>query len=240
VQVERVDSTMRLARELLADGRAEPFMVVAAEQTGGYGTRGRTWQSPIGGLWSTTVWPLNTPHLQSTLSLRAGLACLRTITHELGNTAHVKLKWPNDILIRGRKVCGILCEVINHHQHPLALIGIGMNINNLARDLPPDLRRPATSLSEECGRTIDISQICNTLANELVDALDTTSVQTILEAIAPNLWRLDDTIRILTHTGESHPAILRGLTMLGRPLIELDGQRIPLPESAEIIDPDPS
>ena len=121
---------MDLLHELAAAGAETGTAVVASEQTGGRGSRGRTWHSPPGGLWlSILLRPAEEAGVEL-LALRVGLAIARTID-ELGLSRPVRIKWPNDLMIGEQKVGGILCEA-RWHGDALGwvVVGLGLNVRN--------------------------------------------------------------------------------------------------------------
>ena len=128
-------------------------VVVAGEQTAGRGRRGRTWFSPPGsGLYVSVVLAPDTARVDpvratTLLTLTAGVALAEGV--ETATGLSVDLKWPNDLLVSGRKLAGILAE---RHADRVVL---GYGINVLATAFPPELRRQATSLESEIGRRIE-------------------------------------------------------------------------------------
>lgn len=148
LEFEELDSTMLEARRALADGRVESATVfVAATQSGGVGRFGRAWASPRGGLWMTAACPLGEEALRG-LGVRLGLACLDSVRSLVPEEmrARVGLKWPNDVRVDGRKVCGVLAELARGRGW--ALVGVGLNANFAASALPAELRGRATTLME--------------------------------------------------------------------------------------------
>lgn len=157
--LKTVDSTNRVARELAAAGKPHGFAVLAARQTAGRGRLGRSWQSPAGqGLYATI---LLRPGLHAEeyakITLTAGLAvCL--VLEEMCQLP-VRLKWPNDIYISGRKCGGILVEtssLTGETDKCFALVGIGVNVNGDRETFPPELQKRATSLLQESGKEYDV------------------------------------------------------------------------------------
>ncbi len=143
---ERVGSTMDLLHELAAGGTETGTAVVAAEQIGGRGSRGRTWHSPPGGLWLSILFRPTGEGPVELLALRVGLAIAR-ILDEIGLSRPVLLKWPNDLMIGEQKVGGILCEA-RWHGDALGwvVVGLGLNVRN---PVPPELEEGATSLGQQ-------------------------------------------------------------------------------------------
>ncbi len=137
VVFDRIDSTHRCARRLIdqVDGEGvllHPTLIAAERQDAGTGRFERTWVSPAGGLFLDFVWTLSDSSPVAALPLTAAAALHRSVA-ELGveNTA---IKWPNDILIDGRKLGGILIHV-RHGERTMAAVGIGVNVA-VAPDLP--------------------------------------------------------------------------------------------------------
>jgi len=134
---------MDMLHELAATGIETGTVVVASEQSGGRGSRGRTWHSPPGGLWLSILLRPAAESAVELLALRAGLAIALTID-ELGPSRPVRIKWPNDLMIGEHKVGGILCEA-RWHGDALgwAVVGVGLNVRNR---IPAELDDVATSL----------------------------------------------------------------------------------------------
>jgi BirA family biotin operon repressor/biotin-[acetyl-CoA-carboxylase] ligase len=132
------DSTNTRARELAAAGAPHGTLVTAGEQLAGRGRQGRTWTAPPGRALLCSVVLRDPPRL---LPLLAGVA-VAEVASSAGPSAQVK--WPNDVLIDGRKVAGILVE--GRPQERWAVLGIGLNVALAPDDFPPELRNTATTL----------------------------------------------------------------------------------------------
>jgi len=146
--LEQTDSTMLDAARLAAGGCASGTVVGAEEQTAGQGRHGRSWRSDReDGLYFSTVLRLPlSPAQQPMVTMAVGLAVADAIAITTG--VAVDLRWPNDVLIGDRKLCGILVQ-----QHNSALVcGIGINVNQVS--FPPELMPLATSLRIAGGRTL--------------------------------------------------------------------------------------
>jgi BirA family biotin operon repressor/biotin-[acetyl-CoA-carboxylase] ligase len=144
-RLDRVDTTQDEAHRLAAAGAPSGTAVVAARQIEGRGSRGRRWESPVGGLWMSIVSRPGAGARVELLSLRAGLATAVALD-TLGGFPPVALKWPNDVLVDGRKVGGILCEARwLGDQVAWVAVGIGLNVRNRP---PAGLRLPGGSLFE--------------------------------------------------------------------------------------------
>ena len=147
---DTIDSTNTKAQELAEKGYPSGTLVVADKQESGKGRRGRSWVSPSGtGIFITLmIKPDINPNNASMLTLVAALAVAKAITSVTGEEAMIK--WPNDIVVNGKKVCGILTEMnaqfdyINH-----IVVGIGINVHN--ESFPEEISQMASSLMIEAG-----------------------------------------------------------------------------------------
>ena len=137
---DTIDSTNEEARRLAAGGEHGPLWLVAREQTGGRGRRGRAWVSQGGNLFATLLTTAALP-TAAQLSFTAGLAVAEALEPDVVPGA-IALKWPNDVLLNGRKIAGILLESCGADR-----IAIGVGIN-LAKH-PEDTEFPATSIAAE-------------------------------------------------------------------------------------------
>lgn len=160
-RISAVDSTNRLIRDLAAEGVAPGLAVVAEHQTAGRGKGKRFWFSEPGKGFALSLLlrPTRPVEEVSQLTLVLGVAVAEAIVQATGVAA--ELKWPNDILVDGRKLCGILCELVLTPEGDMAhvIAGIGLNVNVAASDFPPVLENIATSLAIEAGRAIDAEAV---------------------------------------------------------------------------------
>ncbi|MDN5345181.1 MAG: BirA family transcriptional regulator, partial [Clostridia bacterium] len=152
---EEVGSTNLVARELADGGAPEGTVVIAESQTDGRGRRGRSWLSPPRrGIWfSVVLRPRMAPAQAAQLTLLAAVAIAAAIRQQTGLPPGIK--WPNDLLVGGRKVCGILTEIkAEMDAIEYIVIGAGLNVNLEAPDFSPEVRPLATSLYLELGRPV--------------------------------------------------------------------------------------
>jgi BirA family biotin operon repressor/biotin-[acetyl-CoA-carboxylase] ligase len=162
----QVDSTMDQARRLAEmgpDAAPDGTLVVADQQTAGRGRLQRSWWSPAASslLISLILRPLLFPHHAQCMTMVCSLAVCEAIDRVSGLEARVK--WPNDVLIGGRKTCGILTELdVLGEQINYAIVGIGINVNVDFGGAPP-MMAPATSLKVEIGRTVSRMDLLVTL-----------------------------------------------------------------------------
>ncbi len=153
-----VDSTNSVALEGCEAADLEtPRLVLAGEQTAGRGRGANAWWSAPGALtFSLVIHPAHlglTPQQWPMSSLTTGLAVCLALEETLSRD-DVRLKWPNDVLVRGRKICGVLVEVGPRSTETL-VIGIGVNINNSVRNAPDELRSTATAMIDETGIAVN-------------------------------------------------------------------------------------
>ena len=163
---DSVESTNDEARRAGLEGCPPNSVFCALEQTRGRGRQLRSWSSPRGGLWmSLLVKPVLRQDEWPLLTLATAVAIARAL-RSLGLQAEIK--WPNDVLVRGRKICGVLSECVDDVPGPsFAVIGVGLNVNLTAGQFAPGVREQATSMLVECGETWSLPQV----AGQMVEAI---------------------------------------------------------------------
>jgi BirA family biotin operon repressor/biotin-[acetyl-CoA-carboxylase] ligase len=223
LRFETLGSTNDRARELALAGMPEGTCVIADEQTAGRGRQGRGWSSPAGtGLYlSIILRPQVAPPRAALITLAAAIAVAETFMEDFH--LPVDIKYPNDILAGGKKICGILVESsILNEKLEYAILGIGVNVAQ--QQFPDELRDLATSLRLECG--------LGTTPEEFFPPLLTRLNHWYPKALANpevviNGWQArssfarDATVRIISGTTICE-GITRGLTADGALLVELD------------------
>jgi BirA family biotin operon repressor/biotin-[acetyl-CoA-carboxylase] ligase len=165
----------------------EGTVVIADVQTAGKGRKGRSWYSPDGGMWMSVL----LQHCQNCLlPLTAGVAICDAF-HEYD--IRPAIKWPNDILLNGKKIAGILTEVIDDQ----AILGMGINLN--VRDFPDDLQEKASSVLIETRKHLDMQAFCRHLCRSLdenYNALKEEQIETLLAKWRNNSAVLGREVRI--------------------------------------------
>jgi BirA family biotin operon repressor/biotin-[acetyl-CoA-carboxylase] ligase len=175
---EEVGSTQERARELAREGAPHGTLVVSKVQTGGRGRLGRRWGSPAGGLWMSLV-------LRPNLSTKAAARTTQTAAVGVAKTlrefgVEASIKWPNDLLVEGRKICGILAESsvesvpvaakrVDHGAGPpvdFVVLGVGLNANLDPQDIAVPDREVAT-LRSELGHDVDLLELLESLLSHL-------------------------------------------------------------------------
>ncbi|HVB36877.1 MAG TPA: biotin--[acetyl-CoA-carboxylase] ligase [Candidatus Acidoferrales bacterium] len=224
----KTDSTNTVAMRLGEDGEAHGTIVVAEEQTAGRGRAGHSWisEKSAGIYVSILLRPQISPMLAPALTLVAGLAARDAIAEETGLSPDIR--WPNDVLLNGKKVCGILTEM---HAEPdrihFAAVGIGVNVNQTK--MPAELAAIATALRIETGR---VHSRLETLAR-LLQHLDRYYNQYVTEGAAPILRRFAEVssycegkrVRITTST-ETFSGTTAGLEPMGILRVKRDDGKI--------------
>jgi BirA family biotin operon repressor/biotin-[acetyl-CoA-carboxylase] ligase len=166
--LHEINSTNDLAKELADYGTSEGTVVIAETQTAGRGRLGRRWFSPRGGLFfSVILRPKITVKESVKLVFVAGLAVAEVLHENYG--VRVETKWPNDVLINDRKVCGILSEMKTKGENvSYVVIGVGVNANiNVKEEFPEELKTVATSLQNELGRKVRLEELLKLLLEKL-------------------------------------------------------------------------
>lgn len=159
---EKIDSTNIYAKKLAKEGVFEGCVVVADVQEKGRGRKDRSWSSPEGGLWfSVILYPRIPPENAMIITMAASLSVVEAIIKNTGSKPVIK--WPNDVLVNGKKICGILTELdAEMDQINYAVIGIGINVNN---SISKELYDIATSLKiqmkKNCSRVELLADILN-------------------------------------------------------------------------------
>ncbi len=180
-------STNDLAKELAGQGVPEGTLVVAERQSKGRGRMGRAWSSPAGGLWfSLVLRPAIHPSGVAGINFLAGVACAEALASIPG--VQPRIKWPNDVLLQGRKVGGILLELsaeadrVNH-----LVLGIGINVNVDLDAFPAALRNSSTSLAAHLGRRVSRLDVLAAV----LEALEKWYERWLREGFAPVItaWR---------------------------------------------------
>lgn len=164
--LDNVDSTNTALKDLARQGAAHGTVIWARQQTGGKGRLGRSFASPAGGIYLSILWrPELPPEQAAKLSCAGALAICRAVERCCGISPDIK--WPNDLLLGEKKLCGILAEAsLEKDGRGYLVLGMGLNVNT--ETFPPELQDRATSLYLYSGRSYDIAA----LAAAIIEALD--------------------------------------------------------------------
>jgi len=154
--LDEVDSTQNVARRLAEEGAPQGTLVIAERQTQGRGRLGRNWLSPAGkGIWMSLLLRPQVPlPLTPQLTLLAAVALSRAIAQAV--PLPIGIKWPNDLLVNGKKISGILLESAAEDERlKFVVVGLGISANLDAEDYPEELRDKAASLKMLSGQAVD-------------------------------------------------------------------------------------
>lgn len=164
---KEVSSTNDVLKKLAAEGAPEGTVVIAEKQVEGRGRSGKRWVSPRGGLWFSL---LLRPKIRVHESFKLTFITSISIVNALEKVLRIKasIKWPNDILVNGKKVCGVLTETASIDKSiEYAVIGVGVNANFNPSSLPLEIQEIATTLTAETGKEIDTEHLLRTLLHQM-------------------------------------------------------------------------
>ncbi len=219
-----LDSTQAFAHALVAAGQRGPLAILADEQTAGRGQRGRTWHSPPNAaVYLTLIWP-STRRMDTLigLSLALGLAVRSTLA-EVGIMA--ELKWPNDVLVDGRKIAGVLVDIVSSSTGSTPIIGIGLNL-----DLHPDDARQIDQATTDLRTHLSNLPSRSEMAGRLLRAVGARLQDFEQVGFAPMMkeWQAADALvgtEVEWSVGDStQRARVLGIDALGRLRAAVDGK----------------
>lgn len=225
---DQIDSTNIRAKQLGEEGVPHGTLIVAGQQNAGRGRRGRAWESPSGVsiYMSIVLRPEMVPVKAPMLTLVMALSAADSLKECTG--LDIQIKWPNDIILNGKKLAGILTEMstemdyINH-----VVIGVGINVNT--ERLPEDLEEKATSLRLETGRIIRRSEIIASIMKEFEKNyqlfMETQSFRQMQEKYNSLLINREKEVRILG-VKEEYAAYALGINAKGELLVRRDNGEI--------------
>jgi BirA family biotin operon repressor/biotin-[acetyl-CoA-carboxylase] ligase len=170
-KIKTISSTNQKAKELAKKGAGPWTIVVAEEQAAGYGKEKVSWFSPPGGLYFSIILPKSQIDDLQTLTVLAAFIVAKTIKDNFSLEPLIKL--PNDVLVKQKKVAGILTENIIGKDVKVSVMGIGLNTN--IDEFPKNLENIATSLKIESGREVNNEKILKQILNGLREQLKTIS-----------------------------------------------------------------
>jgi len=220
---DSVDSTSEVLKQMALKGEAEGAVVVAGSQTRGRGRMQRSWFSPEGtGLYfSLLLRPLLAADQAGIIPIFAAAACVRAIQNLCRIAAEIK--WPNDLLISGKKVGGILCE--SHLQKSASrfmMVGVGINVNTDQQDFPAGLHRQSISLAAAIGRPVERERLLQVVLREMrrMYPMVTGNRQAILKIWQSHCRHLDHEVTI-RHDRQIWSGVFKGVAENGAAIVEL-------------------
>lgn len=227
IYYKQLDSTNTEVARLAAEGAAHGTVVVADAQTSGKGRRGRGWESPAGEniYMSILSRPDCVPDRAPMLTLVMAYSVAQVLK-EFG-FSDVQIKWPNDLVLSGKKICGILTEMqLKDSEIDYVVVGVGINVNT--SKFPEELKDTATSLYLESGRFFDRKNMVESVASYFEQAygqfLETQNLSFLKEEYNNMLVNIDKEVRVL-EPGNEYTAYAQGINSEGELLVRtIDGQ----------------
>lgn len=220
---DTIDSTNLRAKLEAEAGAPQGTLIVADEQSAGRGRRGREWDSPAGkNIYCTLLLrPDMDPNRASMLTLVMALAVAEGIRRTC--RLETQIKWPNDIVIEGRKVCGMLTEMsVERDYIHYVVVGVGINVG--VQEFPEALRETAASLQQFTGAPVnraaliaEIMKSFETIYQRFCRTCDCSEIRTDYEAVLVNY---NHPVRVMDPKGE-YTGIARGINDMGELLVEL-------------------
>ena len=214
------DSTNLWIKRLAKEGASEGTLALAEFQSAGRGRLGRSWEVPEGTsvMMSILLRPKFEPQYAPTLTLVMGMAVAKAVKN-LG--FDVSIKWPNDVVVSHKKICGILTEMgVRAGKIDYAVIGVGINVN--IREFPEEMADKATSLYLESGREFDRSQIPGLVMEAFEEYYEkfaaTCDLSGLKEEYESILANYNQPVRVLAK--EPYEGVARGITDGGELLVE--------------------
>ena len=214
------DSTNLWIKRLAKEGASEGTLALAEFQSAGRGRLGRSWEVPEGTsvMMSILLRPKFEPQYAPTLTLVMGMAVAKAVKN-LG--FDVSIKWPNDVVVSHKKICGILTEMgVRDGKIDYAVIGVGINVN--IKEFPEEMADKATSLYLESGREFDRSQIPGLVMEAFEEYYEkfaaTCDLSGLKEEYESILANYNQPVRVLAK--EPYEGVARGITDGGELLVE--------------------
>ena len=221
---ETLESTNDYAKEQIKTAGHHGMVILADAQTAGRGRRGRRWESEVGKTlaMSLCLEPKLPAEKVSGLTLVAALAVAEAIRETTGFTAGIK--WPNDIVVNGKKICGILTEMTFCGGSYGVVIGIGINVNN--EMFPEEIENIAGSLKLETGNEISREQLLTAVLRKFEEFyetyLQTEDLTLLKEDYEKHLVNRDREVMVLD-PAQPYQGIARGITACGNLIVECEG-----------------
>ena len=228
IRYDTVGSTNEELKKLAQEGAGPGTVVISKVQTKGKGRMTRTWESPEGGLWLSILLETETDFDNNKfgiIPLMSGCAVATAIMHEYNIEAGVK--WPNDVLINGRKTCGILGELLKVDGKQLAIIGIGINVNNKVQE-GYEFSQISTSIIEATGKKNKLENLEETVLQEIKHRIDMLAAGKYDELL--HEWReLSGTLGhrvIIAGPNEMFEGLAKDIDENGSLILQLDDKTI--------------
>ena len=222
-----VMSTNTIAKFLSMNGVGNGAVVISEKQTKARGRSGKNWESPLGGVWLSIILNPNVNHSKIPLiTLATGVAVENTLKR-IG-VKNAEIKWPNDILIHGKKVCGILTEAItSFNTIEIVIIGVGIDANISIENFPEELRENMTTLNDEIGEKVDENLLIKLFLEEfekISEQFINEEYETILKEWRKNSYTIGKIVEVHEPFSKPYDGYVLGISRDGSLVAEkIDG-----------------
>lgn len=218
-----VSSTNTIAKFLSRNGVESGSVVIAERQTAGRGRSGKSWESPLGGVWLSVILAPNADYSKIPLiTLATGVAVAKAL--ERIGVENPKIKWPNDIMINAKKVCGILTEAVtNLNNIENVIIGVGIDANLNIEDFPKELQGKTTTLESELGRKMDENLLIRIFLEEFEEISELFShegYEKILNEWRKRSYTIGRVVEVKKPFGKPYEAYAIGISKEGALVVE--------------------
>lgn len=218
-----VNSTNTVAKFLSKTGNENGSVVISEKQTGGKGRSGKAWESPLGGVWLSIIL---TPDVEDSqiplITLATGVAVAKTL--ERIGIENPEIKWPNDIMISGKKVCGILTEAVtNSNKIDTVIIGVGIDANLTIEDFPEELQSETTTLENELGRKGDENLLIKLFLEEfekISELFNNNGYEIILKEWRKRSYSIGKIVEVRKPFNDNYDAYVLGISKEGALVVE--------------------
>lgn len=223
-------STFDIAKRKIEMDAQNGTLIIADEQTGGRGRQARKWHSPSNGIWMGVILKANLELSKlSSVTLLCAVAVAKAM-EEMFPSIVPSIKWPNDIYINSRKVCGILTEtIVKSGKAEYAIVGVGINANNTTEHFSDDVRQTSTSFME-MGLYVNRPQMASLINDNLLELIkiyeQSEDINFIIDYYTSHMhWINKEAVMKNTITGKvAQKGIVKGIDGSGGLLMEIDGE----------------
>ena len=222
-----VSSTNTVAKFLSMNDIESGTVVISEKQTNAKGRSGKSWVSPLGGVWLSIVLKPNVDHSRLPLiTLATGVAVAKTL--EKIGVKNPEIKWPNDIIINGKKVCGILTEAVaKFNTIESVIVGVGIDANLTVNQFPEELQEGTTTLKDELGKEGNENYLIQVFLEEFEDIYEQFidgAYEDILKDWRKRSYSIGKIVEVREPFNTSYDAYVLGIAREGALVVEkIDG-----------------
>ena len=224
---DEVKSTNTVAKFLAMNGAENGTVVISEKQTDAKGRSGKAWASPIGGIWLSLIVKPNVDYSKlPMITIGTGVAVAKAI--ERTGITSAEIKWPNDIIIHDKKVCGILTEAVTtFNTIDSVIIGVGIDANIDIDDFPEELKDGTTTLSDELGRKEDENVLIRLFLEEfekIAETFNEGDYESILKDWRKRSYSVGKIVEVREPFNKNFDAYVVGIGREGALIVEkIDG-----------------